>query len=73
MGFDQRGAYDTLASIEGVDVLTHESRQALLNGVTLDFAEVSPGQPLFVFHNPNILQPATGWLWQRRRLRLTSG
>lgn len=60
MGFDERSANDALVSVEGVDLLIHESHQALLNGATLDFAEVSPGQSGFVFRNPNALHSACG-------------
>ncbi|HUW27304.1 MAG TPA: iron-sulfur cluster assembly accessory protein [Sulfuriferula sp.] len=60
MGFDERSANDALVSVEGVDLLIHESHQALLNGATLDFAEVSPGQPGFVFRNPNAPHSSCG-------------
>ncbi len=60
MGFDERSADDALVSVEGVDLLIHESHQALLNGATLDFAEVSMGQSGFVFRNPNALHSSCG-------------
>ena len=60
MGFDERSADDALVSVEGVDFLIHESHQPLLNGATLDFAEVSPGQSGFVFRNPNALHSSCG-------------
>lgn len=60
MGFDERSADDALVSVEGVDLLIHESHQALLNGATLDFAELSTGQSGFVFRNPNAPHSACG-------------
>ena len=60
MGFDKRSADDALVSVEGVDLLIHESHQALLNGATLDFAEVSMSQSGFVFRNPNASYAACG-------------
>ncbi len=60
MGFDERSANDVLVSVAGVDLLIHDSHQALLNGATLDFAEVSPGQSGFVFRNPNAPHSANG-------------
>lgn len=60
MGFDERSVNDALVSVAGVDLLIHESHQALLNGATLDFVELSPGQSGFVFRNPNAPHSACG-------------
>jgi len=53
MGFDDMGPNDQIYTSEGVDVLISDSCKELLRGATLDYAEVNPGQPEFIFYNPN--------------------
>lgn len=53
MGFDDLGTQDQIYTSEGVDVLISDSCKDLLRGATLDYVEISPGQPEFIFLNPN--------------------
>lgn len=53
MGFDDMGAQDQIYTSEGIDVLIADSCRDLLRGATLDFVELNPGQPEFIFLNPN--------------------
>ena len=59
MGFDDAGEDDLQMDCGDVRIVVARQNEALLNGVTLDFTEVAPGQSLFVFLNPNV-QPAKG-------------
>ncbi len=54
MGFDDVGEDDLEVSCGDVRIIIARQNEALLNGVTLDFTEVAPGQSLFVFLNPNV-------------------
>ena len=53
MGFDDMSSQDKIYTSEGVDVLISDSCKDLLRGATLDFVELNPGQPEFIFINPN--------------------
>jgi iron-sulfur cluster assembly protein len=53
MGFDDVGSNDQIYTSEGVDVLISDSCKELLRGATLDYVELNPGQPEFIFINPN--------------------
>ncbi len=53
MGFDEVSTEDTLISAGGVDILIGGNDKELLQGATLDFVELEPGRPSFVFLNPN--------------------
>lgn len=53
MGFDDMGAQDQIYTSEGIEVLISETCKDLLNGTTLDYAELAPGKPEFIFINPN--------------------
>ncbi|MGI9334338.1 MAG: HesB/IscA family protein [Gammaproteobacteria bacterium] len=53
MGFDEVGVEDTLVNSAGVDVVFRSSDKWLLNGTTLDYVEIEPGQHRFIFLNPN--------------------
>ncbi len=53
MGFDEIAPDDVLVNARGVDVLLRNDDKALLNGVTLDFVELEPGDFQFIFLNPN--------------------
>ncbi|MBS34573.1 MAG: iron-sulfur cluster assembly accessory protein [Thiotrichales bacterium] len=53
MGFDEFAEGDTVVSTRGVDVLLRTNDKSLLQGATLDFVEIEPGQMQFIFMNPN--------------------
>ncbi|NTV96283.1 MAG: iron-sulfur cluster assembly accessory protein [Thiobacillus sp.] len=53
MGFDDERNNDTSIVSNGVTLLVNESSVGYLNGVTIDFAEVAPGESRFVFMMPN--------------------
>lgn len=53
MGFDDVKEDDTTYTSEGVDVVVSEASKDLLNGTTLDYVELEPGNPQFIFMNPN--------------------
>lgn len=53
MGFDDEGTDDTRFSSEGIDVLVSNNMKELIDGATLDFVEISPGEHQFIFINPN--------------------
>jgi len=53
MGFDDMGGQDQIYTSEGIDVLISDSCKDLLNGATLDYVEINPGEFEFIFVNPN--------------------
>ena len=53
MGFDDAGTDDTSFVSEGISMLVANSMKDLLDGATLDFVEISPGDHRFIFINPN--------------------
>jgi iron-sulfur cluster assembly protein len=53
MGFDEQREHDAVIENEGVVVLIAPPSQELLDGTTLDFAELHPGEYQFVFINPH--------------------
>lgn len=53
MGFDDLSGQDQLYTSEGIEVVIADSCKDLLQGATLDFAEIEPGEPRFIFTNPN--------------------
>jgi iron-sulfur cluster assembly protein len=53
MGFDDERNNDTTVESNGVTLLVNESSAGYLDGVTIDFTEVSPGESRFVFMMPN--------------------
>lgn len=60
MGFDDERENDTVIEAEGVTLLIAPRSQELLEGATLDFVELNPGEFQFIFINPNEPPPATG-------------
>ncbi|HQW39367.1 MAG TPA: iron-sulfur cluster biosynthesis family protein [Usitatibacteraceae bacterium] len=52
MGFDQSRPGDTLADIEGIQVVVAAPSRELVEGVTLDFVELEPGDFRFIFARP---------------------
>ncbi len=53
MGFDEEREGDLQVMSEGLIVLVSPHSEDLLEGVTLDFVELEPGQFNFIFINPN--------------------
>ncbi len=49
MGFDDERTNDTLVDSWGVTLLVNAESAAMLDDVTVDFSEVSPGEHRFVF------------------------
>ncbi|NWG76334.1 MAG: iron-sulfur cluster assembly accessory protein [Rubrivivax sp.] len=49
MGFDDERANDTTVDVWGVTLLVNAQSAPMLEDVTIDFAEVSPGESRFVF------------------------
>lgn len=62
MGFDEERENDTIVECEGVRVLISPRSVVLLEGATLDFVELKPGEYQFVFANPTTpgCGPASG-------------
>lgn len=58
MGFDDRREQDTVVESLGVTLVIAPRSQELLQGTTLDFVELHPGEFQFIFKNPN--DPALG-------------
>jgi len=58
MGFDEEGSDDSHCESEGIRVLIANTCMDLVNGMTVDFVEISPGEHQFIFINPN--DPAHG-------------
>lgn len=53
MGFDDKKESDTIYHCNGVDVVVANDCSDLLEGATLDYVELNPGKPEFIFRNPN--------------------
>jgi iron-sulfur cluster assembly protein len=53
MGFDEPKEEDLLFKFDGVEVVIGGEYGPLLNGSTVDFVELEPGQFSFIFMNPN--------------------
>jgi iron-sulfur cluster assembly accessory protein len=53
MGFDDERSNDTIVESFGVTVLVHQSSAQYLQGVTIDYAESTPGESHFVFMMPD--------------------
>jgi len=54
MGFDDNALEGDLhVKAGGIDVVVAESSQVLLEGTTLDYVELEPGNWQFIFLNPN--------------------
>ena len=52
MGFDDAIDEDIRMSSEGVDIVMAPEYVPLLDGATMDFVEIEPGQSQFIFLNP---------------------
>lgn len=53
MGFDEGNDADSRTESHGVSVLIAPTSADLVAGMTLDYVEIEPGQPSFIFLNPN--------------------
>ena len=54
MGFDeQRLPGDSFFNFDGVDLVVATTSKELTDGMTIDFVELEPGKPEFIFLNPN--------------------
>ncbi|MBT9612720.1 MAG: hypothetical protein IV108_05575 [Burkholderiales bacterium] len=54
MGFDEQREFDLELVSQGVNILIGSTSRALLEGVTLDFVELEPGQFHFIFIPPQV-------------------
>lgn len=52
MGFDEQREFDLEIAIQGVNILIGPNSRDLLEGITLDFVELEPGQFNFIFIPP---------------------
>jgi iron-sulfur cluster assembly protein len=59
MGFDQEREADEHLVINGIEVLIAASSTPYLQGVTLDFVEMTPGDLRFIFIPPYSAEPET--------------
>jgi iron-sulfur cluster assembly protein len=53
MGFDDTADGDTKVATNGITILVSPGSVELLTGATLDYVEINPGEPRFIFINPN--------------------
>ena len=53
MGFDEIGPDDLHLVAEGVDIVIASTDKPLLNGASLDYVELKPGEFHYIFLNPN--------------------
>src|SRR5512134_724733 len=53
MGFDDKAEGDVVVAAGGVTLLVSPGSVELLTGATLDYVEINPGEPRFIFINPN--------------------
>jgi iron-sulfur cluster assembly protein len=52
MGFDDNKEDDTTFTSENVDLVVSSASIDLLDGMTVDYVELEPGKPQFIFINP---------------------
>lgn len=57
MGFDDERDNDEVLQCEGLTVLIAPPSHDLLDGTTLDFVELNPGEYQFIFLNPQDAAP----------------
>ncbi|MDQ1315284.1 MAG: hypothetical protein QG662_1393 [Pseudomonadota bacterium] len=60
MGFDTERAEDEHLIVNGIQLLIAPQSTPYLQGVTLDFVEMSPGDMRFIFIPPYSAEPDTG-------------
>lgn len=66
MGFDEEREQDAVIESCGVRLLIAPRSLELLQGATLDFVELQPGEFQFIFLNPNDPPAASGGCASRR-------
>ncbi len=60
MGFDEQREFDLEIAVQGINILIGASSRELLEGVTLDYVELEPGQFHFIFIPPQADDEASG-------------
>lgn len=53
MGFDDVKETDITHTSDGIDIIVSQESNLLVDGMTVDFVELEPGKPQFIFMNPN--------------------
>jgi iron-sulfur cluster assembly protein len=53
MGFDDQAEDDLQVVASDIKVLISPGSVELLTGATIDYVEINPGEPRFIFINPN--------------------
>ncbi len=53
LGFDEAKDDDRRVQSEGVEIVCEEHQVVLLEGLTIDYVEIEPGQMKLIFLNPN--------------------
>ncbi|MGZ8203701.1 MAG: HesB/IscA family protein [Burkholderiales bacterium] len=53
MGFDDKATDDMQVVASEITLLVSPGSVELLTGATLDYVEINPGEPRFIFINPN--------------------
>ena len=53
MGFDDKADGDAQVVTNDITILIASGSVELLTGATLDYVEINPGEPRFIFINPN--------------------
>ena len=53
MGFDVSKEEDISVTSEDIEVIISPVSAEILKNTTLDFVEIEPGKPQFIFMNPN--------------------
>ena len=57
MGFDHATEKDSIVESDGVTIAVSPDSKVLVEGLTLDYVELTPGEFRFIFSNPNDQQP----------------
>ena len=52
-GIDDRQPDDIHLVSRGIDLIIYPKHKEILAGLIIDFGEIAPGQPSFIFMNPN--------------------
>ena len=52
MGFDDVKETDITHTTDGVDIIVSTESNELVDGMTIDYVEIEPGKPQFIFKNP---------------------
>jgi len=52
MGFDDVKETDVTHTTDGVDVIVSPESNELVDGMNIDYVEIEPGKPQFIFSNP---------------------